>query len=166
MKENVKLVDVSCIVPRMAGKIVSEVTYLDETSVIIPVSPGTIIRWIAWKNYININRVVARSRELNFQKKGVPLPVGVHDAYMPFHLAEEMERGHTCFGYCNVANQIVDVLPVPGMKRRSKLILNNGIELLVDLGPSVISSYLAKSIATHKRILHEMMYGTLQSISL
>lgn len=163
MKEDVKLENVSCIVPIVEKKIASKVIYLDGTSIIIHVCPLTIIRRIARKNYIDFNRVIARSRELNFQRKGVPIPVGVHDAFMPVHFVEEMEAGHSCYGYCNAVNQVLDVLPVPNEKRRSKLILHNGIELLVELGPSVVSSYFSRAVATHRRFLQELMNDTSQS---
>lgn len=165
MAANVKLDGVSCIVPKMAKRVVSQVWYLDGTFVIVPVLPFTIIRWIARKNYIDLNRVMARSRELNFQRKGVPIPVGVHDAFMPVHFVEEMGLEHPCFGYCNGVNQVVDVLPVPEENRRSKLILHNGIELLVEMGPGAINASLAKTVATHRRFLYELMQGIPQGYS-
>ena len=166
MVENVNLYNVSCIVPVKGKRIASKVIYIDGTSIIIHVRPLTIITWIAKKNYIDINRVIARSRELNFQRKGVPIPVSVRDAFLPIHLVDEMDSEHPCFGYCNAVNQDVDVLPVKGENRRSKLIFHNGIELLVELGPIAISSSLSKTIATHRRFLHELLNITPQNCSL
>ncbi len=155
MQAEFKLLGISSILPRMRERIYSEVTYLDGTSVFVPLKPLTVVERIAGYNLVDFNRVKALSQKLNFRRKGVPIPSGLVDAFLPFHLVEELEQGYACYGFCNVANQRVDVLAVPGKSRYSFLRLENGRKLLVNMSPDVMSKYLAGAVSTHRRFIQE-----------
>ncbi len=157
MRFDIDLTHVSSIIPEFKERIVSEVTYLDGRKVIVNVKPLTVVEWVADRNMVAFKRVKEMSQKLNFRKKDVPIPSGLMDAFLPFHLAGEQERCYKCNGFCNVANQRVDVLPVPDESRRSILRLQDGRELLVDVSPKVMSKYLASAIATHRRYIQEVM---------
>lgn len=157
MKKDVRLDQVSCILPRKEEKIISEVVYCDGEHVFFPVQPSTVAQWIADKNYINLKLAKRRSMELNHLRKGAPIPLGMHDTFLPIHLVEEMRQGYACYGFCNVANQTVEVLPVPEEKHHALLHLGNGTELLVDSVPRTLSAYLSMAIATHQRFVRDIM---------
>ncbi len=152
--------DVSCVLPQKhSGKTHSRIIYRNKEERTLPVRPETVLLWIARKNYIDLSVSKRRSEAYNFQTRGVPLPLGIHDAFLPFHLVDEPEEGHICYGFCNVANQRVEVVRVPNESRRSLLRLENGIEILTPSTPVKLSSYVSMAIATHQHFLHDIFSG-------
>ena len=157
MKINMRLDHISCIIPRKKEeRIISEIIYTDRTRTTVSVRPETVIQWVADRNYINLKLVRRLSQELNYQRKGAPLPLGMHDVFLPIHLVEEMRKGYACYGFCNAAEQDADVLPVPGERRQSLLRYRNGTELLVDLKPDHLSKCLSMAVATHRRFIRKI----------
>ena len=154
----IQLTQVSTILPRWKEtRFSSQVTYCSREQIAISVRPDTVARWIAHKNYVDFRAAKQRSEALNHLKKGAPLPLGLHDVFLPIHLVEGAEQERPCYGYCNVANQTIDVLAVPNEKNQSLLRLSNGMELLVESGPAKMSAYLSMAIATHRRFAQEIL---------
>ena len=156
MKTSVCLTQVSCVLPQLeAARIHAKVIYCNGEQSFLPVRPDTVLHWIAQRHCIDFKLARRCSEALNHLGKGAPLPLGVHDVFLPVHLVDELAQGYACYGYCNVANQVVDVHPVPGEKHQSLLRLSNGTELLTEFSPAKMSAYLSMAIATRQRFLQD-----------
>ncbi len=155
-----KLSEIRIVLPyRPGAKLHSRIIYLNGKECILSARPDTVMKWVGEKNYIDPNVARRRSEIYNDLKRGAPLPLGIHDAFLPFHLVDETDQDRTCYAYCNVANQRVEAVSAPDTGRYSILRTEDGTELLTTFTRPRLSARVAMAIATHQRFLQDIFSG-------
>ncbi len=138
------------------GKIHSRVIYDDKPPRIFPVTPNTVIEWIAEQYFINLRLALKWSSKLTRLKRGAPVPISRHNVYVPFHRGNDNAAdGSRCYCYFNIADHFdaFRLEEIPGT-RGTRLILQNGEVLESDWSYPTLRYHFSLAKDTCSELLH------------